>query len=370
MRRIIFFILLIVQCVCYAQKGVRPISIEMNELKYLFIKFPCEINYADMGSYDLKAEKCLGKILKIRAVKPDFSKTNLSVVTIDGKYYSFIVEYSTKPSFIAVDMTNVAGSIASKDIIPSTNIEISDIHTTHIILPTKVSDITLGSNEVISEKAEEIDNIVKVKSVIRDQSKFKETSITVVTADGKIFPMTVGYAKNPKDMSISFVDGSNALFNDMNVDDGNMRRISEWIISKGQYINDLGIQDSKMTYQLCSVFTDQDILAFYLHVKNNSKIDYPIDFVKAYIGDGKGAKHLVSQDEELYPIYTYYSDNDNVIHGKEGMDIVFFFKKFTMPKYRALYFELYEENGGRNMKFSAPNKVIINAEVMERIKKD
>lgn len=370
MRRIVLFILLIVQCVCFAQKGVRPVRIEMNELKYLFMKFPCEINYADMGSYDLSAEKCLGKILKIRALKPNFPKTNLSVVTTDGKYYSFIVEYNTKPSFIAVDMTNVTDSIELKDIIPSTDIEISDIHTTHIIFPTKVTDIAIGSKEVISEKAEEIDNIVKVKSVIREQSKFKETSITVVTVEGKIYPMNVTYAKNPKDMSISFVDGSNALFNDMNVDDGNMRRISEWIIGKGQYINDLGIQDSKMTYQLCSVFTDQDIIAFYLHAKNNSKVDYPIDFVKAYIGDGRGSKHLLKQDEELYPIYTYYSDNGNVIHGKEGMDIVFFFKKFTIPKYRALYFELYEDNGGRNLQFTAPNKVIINAEVMERIKKD
>lgn len=365
MRHLLFFVLLFLQCVCYAQKGVRPINIELNELKYLFVKFPSEINYADMGTYDLKAEKCHGRILKIRAQKPDFSKTNLSVVTTDGKYYSFKVGYNAKPSFIAVDMANVTDSITSKDIIPSTDIEISDLHTTHIILPVKVADIALGSNEVISEKAEEIDNIVKVKSVVHDQNKFKETSITIVTSDGNIYPMNVNYAKDPKEMSILFSDGGKALFRDMNVDDGNMRKIAEWIISKGQYINDIGTQENKMTFQLCSVFTDQEIVSIYLRAKNNSKIDYPIDFVKAYIGD-RYPTRVANQDVELYPIYTYYSDNNNVIHGKESMDIVFFFKKFTLLKDRILFFEMYEENGGRNLRFTAPDKVLINAEVMEK----
>lgn len=365
MKHLLFVVFLFIQCVCYAQKGVKPIRVEMNDMKCLFIKFPTDINYADMGTYDLKAEKCQGKILKMRALKADFTKTNLSVVTTDGKYYSFMVEYNANPSFIAVDMANVKDSITSTDMIASTDIEISDQHTTHIILPAKVADIALGSNEVISEKAEKIDNIVKVKSVVHDKNQFKETSITVVTSDGNIFPMNVGYAKEPKEMSILFSDGRNALFRDMNVDDGNMRKIAEWIVSKGQYINDLGVMESKMLFQLCSVFTDQDVVALYLRAKNNSKIDYKIDFVKAYIGD-KHPDRVVSQDVELYPIYTYLSDNDNVIHGKEEMNIVFFFKKFTLLKDRILFFELYEENGGRNLTFSAPDKVLINAEVMEK----
>lgn len=350
-----------------AQNNIRPINLQLNDMKYLFIKFPAEVNYADMGSQDLMANKCLDRIIKLKATVPHFEKTNLSVVTTDGKYYSFIVEYNSKPSYIAVDMANVKDSITSTDIIPSTGIEISDIHTTHIILPTKVADIALGHEEVISEKADPTDNIVKVKSVVDKKEKFTETSITVVTADGKIYPMTAVYAKNPKEMSISFSDGGNALFHDMNVDDDKMRKLSEWIVNKGQYINDLGIADNKMVFQLCSVFTDQEIIAFHLHAVNNSKIDYPIDFVKAYIADKKTGKGYLTQEEELYPFYSYYSGDGNVIHGKDNIDIVFFYKKFTISKNKILYFELYEENGGRNLKFEAPYKTIINAEVMEKL---
>ena len=350
-----------------AQSNISPIKIQLNDTKYLFLKFPAEVNYADMGSRDLMAEKCLDRIIKLKATAPQFDKTNLSVVTTDGKYYSFIVEYNSNPSYIAVDMANVKDSITSTDIIPSTRIEVSDIHTTHIILPTKVSDIAIGHKEVISEKAQTIDNIVRVKSVVKENGKFNETSITVVTVDGKIYPMIVGYAKNPKEMSISFSKGGNALFQDMSVDDENMRKISEWIIGKGQYIYDLGREDYKMIFQLYSVFTDQDIIAFHLHVKNKSKIDYPIDFLKAYISDKQQGKKYLTQDEELYPIYSYYSSDEKIIHGKNDMDIVLFYKRFTISKKKILFFEMYEENGGRNFKFTAPSKTIINAEVMNKL---
>ena len=370
LRLLLFSLFIVVFSFCIsstkAQNKIRPINLQLNDNKYLFIKFPAEVNYADMGSYDLTAKKCLDRIIKLKATTPRFEKTNFSVVTTDGKYYSFIVEYNSKPSYIAVDMANVKDSITSTDIIPSTEIEVSDIHTTHVILPTKVADIALGHEEVISEKADPTDNIVKVKSVVDKKENFTETSITVVSIDGNIYPMTVGYAKNPKEMSISFSDGGNALFNDMNVDDDKMRKLSEWIIQKGQYINDLGIEENKMMFLLSSVFTDQDIIAFHLYAKNKSKIDYPIDFVKAHIADKKTGKRYLTQEEELYPFYSYYSDDGNVIHGKDDIDIVFFYKKFTIPKEKILYFELYEENGGRNLRFNAPYKTIINAEVMEK----
>ena len=370
LRLLLFSLFFVVFSFCIsstkAQNNIRPINLQLNDNKYLFIKFPAEVNYADMGSYDLTAKKCLDRIIKLKATTPRFEKTNFSVVTTDGKYYSFIVEYNSKPSYIAVDMANVKDSIMSTDIIPSTEIEVSDIHTTHVILPTKVADIALGHEEVISEKADPTDNIVKVKSVVDKKENFTETSITVVSIDGNIYPMTVGYAKNPKEMSISFSNEGNALFNDMNVDDDKMRKLSEWIIQKGQYINDLGIEENKMMFLLSSVFTDQDIIAFHLYAKNKSKIDYPIDFVKAHIADKKTGKRYLTQEEELYPFYSYYSDDGNVIHGKDDIDIVFFYKKFTISKEKILYFELFEENGGRNLRFNAPYKTIINAEVMEK----
>lgn len=367
LRKYIFTLILSFGAICHAYSGINPIRIDMNDAQYLFLKFPTEIKYADMGSADLSAGKVLQKILKIKANHPFFEKTNLSVVTTDGKYYSFSVQYNATPSYIAIKMDNVKDSITASDLIPATHIEVSDINTTHIILPTKVADIALGHPEIISEKAEGIDNIVKLKSVVGETEKFQQTSITVVSEKGDVYPMVVDYAQNPTNMSILFTEDGNALFRGVNVNDESMREMAEWIVSKGQEINDLGVTGNKMLFQLSSVYTDQDIIAFYLHAINSSKIDYAIDFVKAYIKDIKKSRNTVVQEDEQFPIYAYYSQEDKVIHGKEDIDIVLFFKKFTLPKTRMLYFEMFEENGGRHLKFTAPNKTIINAEVMQKL---
>lgn len=363
MKRILLFVLLFIQLAIYANNGVQSINVEMNNMKDFFIKFPYEIKYVDIGSQNFMTEKCLGNILKVKTNKSNFEKTNLIVVTTDGKYYSFIVDYNNNPSFIAVDMTNVCDSIKPTDIIKSANIEVSDVHTTHIILPTKVEHIKMGNEKVFCEKAESIDNIVKLRSLVDDNQLFDETSVTVVTSDGNIYPMNVTFAKNPKDMSVSFLTNRNVFFKDVNGDE--MSKVSEWIISKGQYINNLGKQDSKMIFQLYSVFTNQDIIAFHLYVQNNSKVDYSIDFVKAYISNKKLTKYTVTQFEELYPEFIYYSNKNGVIRGNDKMDIVLIYKKFTLVKDRLLNFELYEDNGGRNLGFTAPNRVIINAEVID-----
>lgn len=367
---LLFVIVLFFVCVvgASAQNNIKPISLKMNDIKYLLLEFPTEIKYADLGSEDVVAEKSgHGNILKIKAGIPYFDKTNISVVTTDGKYHSFLVEYDAEPKVLAVNMKDVKDSISEKDIIPSTHIEVSDANTSHLIFPGKVDEICLGSENIISEKAEKIDNIVKVKSTTDNANEFLQTSITIVTADGKIYPMTVDYNKTPEEMSISFGNQNDkAFFQGVNVNDESMLAMAKWIIDQGMKINSIGDNDFKMTFQLYSIYTDQDIIAFNLHMANASRIDYGIDFVKAYIRDKKISKKTAMQEDEIYPIYSYYSDSAKVIHGKGEYNVVLFFKKFTIPEKRILFFEMFEENGGRHIKFSASNKSIIKAEVIEK----
>jgi conjugative transposon TraN protein len=62
--------------------------------------FPFAIQSADRGSKDVLAQKVTGaeNILQVKAAKPNFSETNLSVITSEGKLYSFIVNYTNEPS--------------------------------------------------------------------------------------------------------------------------------------------------------------------------------------------------------------------------------------------------------------------------------
>src|SRR6266498_834118 len=61
--------------------------------------FPYSIVNVDRGSKYVLVQKVTGaeNILQVKADKPNFSETNLSVITADGNLYSFIVDYLNEP---------------------------------------------------------------------------------------------------------------------------------------------------------------------------------------------------------------------------------------------------------------------------------
>jgi conjugative transposon TraN protein len=62
--------------------------------------FPFTVQSIDRGSKDILVQQPKGteNIVQVKADKPNFTQTNLSVITIDGKLYSFTVDYSSQPN--------------------------------------------------------------------------------------------------------------------------------------------------------------------------------------------------------------------------------------------------------------------------------
>src|SRR6478752_7349302 len=62
--------------------------------------FPFSVQCIDRGSKDILVQQPKGteNIVQVKADKPNFTQTNLSVITIDGKLYSFMVDYASQPS--------------------------------------------------------------------------------------------------------------------------------------------------------------------------------------------------------------------------------------------------------------------------------
>src|SRR5690606_26501384 len=76
----------------------RPIEIAFSKTTNLV--FPFEIKSVDRGSKDVLAQKAGGieNVLQLKAARQDFDETNLTVITSDGKLYSFLVNYADNPS--------------------------------------------------------------------------------------------------------------------------------------------------------------------------------------------------------------------------------------------------------------------------------
>lgn len=61
--------------------------------------FPYAVSYVDLGNGGIIADKAQGaeNIVKVKASQQGFPQTNMTVVTTDGRLYSFIVDYDANP---------------------------------------------------------------------------------------------------------------------------------------------------------------------------------------------------------------------------------------------------------------------------------
>src|SRR5689334_3832150 len=81
-------------------------NIQVTLNKTSSIVFPAVITSVDRGSRDILAQKAKGvnNVLQLKAAKPNFRETNLTVITGDGVLHHFTVRYSQDPSSLTVNV--------------------------------------------------------------------------------------------------------------------------------------------------------------------------------------------------------------------------------------------------------------------------
>jgi conjugative transposon TraN protein len=85
--------------------------IEVSHNKTTHLIFPYEIKYADLGSRDIAGESVekAANVFRLKALdSSEFQETNLTVVTADGRLFSFLVHYNENPEVLTYDLTQVS----------------------------------------------------------------------------------------------------------------------------------------------------------------------------------------------------------------------------------------------------------------------
>jgi len=107
MKKIIFLIsiaLLIINRKASSQnfESIPSTSLKVSTNKTSNLIFPFGIKSVDIGSADLRAQTANGveNVLQLKAAKENFDETNLTVITSDGKFYSFLIDYSANPNLL------------------------------------------------------------------------------------------------------------------------------------------------------------------------------------------------------------------------------------------------------------------------------
>ena len=272
-----------------------------------------------------------------------------------------------------------AKNISNDRVIPSYCLEVTYDKTVHLIFPSGVSYIDLGSPNLIAGKADGAENVVRVKAVVKGFSE--ETNFSVITDEGSFYSFLVNYSENPEKLNIEMKDFlfenmlDNLPENSMEVHlselgnespetvDMAMKRIYKTQKGKVKHI------DSKqfgIEFRLQSIYSYNGLIFFRTEIKNTSNIPFDIDFLTFRIVDRKVFKRMAIQETVVEPVRTY--NYMNSVTGKNAESTVFTFERFTIPDKKQLVVELFEKNGGRHQRFIIKNGDLMKACTFEKLR--
>ncbi len=282
---------------------------------------------------------------------------------------------STFSLFAQNDYTKV---IPKNNVIPSYYLEVTFEKTVHLIFPSGISYIDLGSSNIIAGKAEGAENVVRVKAAVKNFTE--ETNFSVITDEGSFYSFIVNYSKEPEKLNVEMNDFlhkeklSNHPENSMEVyfselgDESpqavqmTMEKIYKTNRKKVRHVksNQFGI-----VFQLRGIFSHNGLLFLHTEIKNTSDIPFDIDFLVFKIVDKKVIKRTAIQETIVEPARAYNFLTS--VNGKESESTVFVFQKFTIPDKKQLVVELFEKNGGRHQQFVIKNGDLAKARAIGRL---
>lgn len=246
--------------------------------------------------------------------------------------------------------------------------------TTHLIFPSSIKYVDLGSEHLIAGKAGSVENVLRLKASVKDFEA--ETNFSVITNDGKFYSFDVFYSSYPESLSYDLNEMKTKLERDQskevlleelgNTSPSLIDLLMESIFYKNKkeikHISDrrFGIQS-----QLKGIYTYDG--KFYLHteVKNFTNVPFVIDFISYKIVDKKVAKRTVMQDTNVEVLRTYHSIEQ--INGESSERSVFLLNQLGIEDDKILIIEFFEKNGSRYQTLQIENADLVKAKVLNEL---
>lgn len=263
--------------------------------------------------------------------------------------------------------------------IPPYGIEVTYDKTVHIIFPSAIRYVDLGSQNLIAGKADGAENVLRVKATVRDFRT--ETNISVITESGSFYTFNVKYADEPLLLNIEMKDfihdGSevnrpnNALdvyLRDLGCESPKLVHLIMRSIHKDdrRHIKHIGSKAFGIQYLVRGLYTHNGLLYLHTQIRNTSNVPFDVDFITFKIVDKKVAKRTAIQEQVILPLRAY--NYATCVPGSKDERTVFAFDKFTIPADKQLVVELHEKSGGRHQQFVVNSGDIVRARVIDELK--
>ncbi len=241
-------------------------------------------------------------------------------------------------------------------------VEVTFNKTSSIVFPASITSVDRGSRDLLAQKAKGVNNVLQLKA---GRTNFKETNLTVITADGKLHHFMVSYAEHPKLFTLRVnksgeTESNNApLLFQTELTSAEMQQYAENILGSPPAVLPKRTSHSGMKLSLQGIYIQGNVMFYHLTISNNSNIPFHTDVLRFYVKDKQNVKRTASQEVSEVPLYQHR--NTNEVEGKSTEDVVIALEKFTIPDAKVLVIEWMEKKGGRHIKLMVKNKTIVHA---------
>ena len=276
---------------------------------------------------------------------------------------------------------------------PETPVEIRPLRieagftkTVHILFPSPVTYIDIGSMDIIAGKADGAENVVRVKAAVRNF--IAETNLTVITEDGGFFTFDVHYAENPAVSTVNLtvqepqtkgvkeptaagdplspapVTKSRVLLREVGREKpATVKRMLSDIYRQNR-TDVKGIRTKKygIGVEILGIYVHNDVIYIHTMISNETNISFEVDARQFIVADRKLAKRTAQQQTPLEILRV--CNDPTVVRGHQRQRTVFALQKFTIPDDKVLLWEIIERNGARHQTVEIPAKELLEAKLL------
>lgn len=252
--------------------------------------------------------------------------------------------------------------------------------TVHILFPSPVTYIDIGSMDIIAGKADGAGNVVRVKAAVRNFTT--ETNLTVITEDGGFFSFDVHYAENPAVSTINIsapkqpavengstqpepasAEGRVLLQEVGREKPATVKRVLSDIYRQNR-MDVKGIRTKKygIGVEVLGIYVHNDVIYIHTMISNETNISFELDARQFIVADRKLAKRTAQQQTPLDILRV--CNEPTVVRGHQRQRTVFALQKFTIPDDKVLLLEIIERNGARHQTVEIPAKELLDAKLL------
>ena len=258
-------------------------------------------------------------------------------------------------------------------------VQVTFAKTVHIIFPSAVRYVDLGSDWIIAGKADGAENVIRVKATTEGFPG--ETNFSVICEDGSFYSFNARYAHEPEMLNIEMKDflengdttdfshtRMNIYFRELAGESPLLVKLIMQSIYKEdrREIRHLGCKRFGVQFLLKSVHSHNGLFYFHTETRNRSNVAFRTDFIRFKIVDKKVPKRTAIQERVIDPVRSY--NEVLVTEGKSDVRTVYAVPQFTIPDDKLLVIELFEKDGGRHQTIRVENADLVAAKQINELK--